>query len=207
MKKAIYILLTLALSFTAIGTHAQPNNYLDKVVEQLQKSKGITADFTLQGDAHSGMSMKGTIKMQGKMFTIVTDDLTTWYDGKTMWSYAPCIDEVNITTPTHRELAEVNPYILLDNYNKSYAVKEIQSQQKSERQFKLTPTKRNTTIAQIVVTIATANKAPISFEITDNANRVVVVAITNYNDKAILPASTFKFDSKQYPQTTIVDLR
>lgn len=207
MKRTLNILLVLVLSCSAIYTQAQANSYLDKVVEQLQNAKGITADFTLQGEANSGLSMKGSIKMQGKMFTITTNDLTSWYDGKTMWSYAPCIDEVNITTPTTRELAEINPYILLDNYKQSYTVKELKSEQKGERQFLLTPTKRNTAIAQIVLTIATANNAPISFEITDNSNRKVLVAITNYNDKVSLPASTFKFDGKQYPQATIIDLR
>ena len=208
MKKLLYILLTLALSINIIDTQAQSaQSYLDKIVEQFQQLPGITADFTIQGEAGQGIYMKGSIKMQGKKFTIETNDLTTWYDGKTMWSYAPCIDEVNITTPTHQELAEINPYILLDNYKQSYNVTELKSQQKGERQFCLTPIKRNSTISQVVLTIATANNAPISFEITDRNNRKMIVAITNYNNKANLSASTFKFDPKRYPQATIIDLR
>ena len=208
MKKILYILLTLVLSTTIIDTQAQDaQSYLDKVVEQFQQAPGITADFTLQGEAHSGISMKGSIKMQGKKFSITSNDLTTWYDGKTMWSYAPMIDEVNITTPTQHELAEINPYIMLDNYKQSFEAKELKSTHKGERQFLLTPTKRNTHIAQVVLTVATANSAPISFEITDNNNHKILVAITNYNNKVTLPASTFKFDSAQYPQVTVIDLR
>ncbi len=208
MRRRLYILLLVALSCTFTCARAQDANaYLDNVIEQFQQAKGITADFAMKGDANSGLYMKGTLKMQGKKFYLSTNDLTTWYDGKTMWTYAPSIDEVNITTPTRQELAEINPYLLLDDYKQSFIVKELNNTQKGERQFRLTPTKRNTTIEQIVLTIATASNAPISFEITDNNNRKVLIAVTNYNDKVTHSASTFKFDSTQLPQVTIIDLR
>lgn len=208
MRQKLYILLLLALSCTFTCAWAQDANaYLDKVIEQFQHAKGITADFAMQGEANSGLYMQGTLKMQGKKFYLATNDLTTWYDGKTMWTYAPSIDEVNITTPTRQELAEINPYMLLDDYKQSFMVKELSSSQKGERIFRLTPTKRNTSMSQIVLTIATASNAPISFEITDNNNRKVLIAVTNYNDKVTLPASTFKFDSTQLPYVTVIDLR
>ena len=88
----LHILLILFLSSVA-GAMAQSSaeDYLNKVVEQLQQAKGITAEFTLQGEAGSGLYMQGSLKMQGKKFYLETNDLTTWYDGKTMWSYAPAI--------------------------------------------------------------------------------------------------------------------
>lgn len=204
----IHILLILFLSSFA-GAMAQSNaeDYLNKVVEQLQQAKGITAEFTLQGEAGSGLYMQGSLKMQGKKFYLETNDLTTWYDGKTMWSYAPAIGEVNITTPTLRELAEINPYCMLDNCKQSFSVKELASDIKGERRFLLTPTKRNTSIAQVILTIATSTQAPISFEITGNNSGTVLVAVTQYNDKASLPPITFTFDAHRYPQANIVDLR
>jgi outer membrane lipoprotein-sorting protein len=180
---------------------------LDTVIEQLDSSTGITAHFTLQGEADSGLFMQGSIKMQGKKFSIHTQDLTTWYDGKTMWTYAASIGEVNITTPTPQELAEVNPYLILDNYKHSFVVKELNSTQRGERLFHLTPTKRNTSINHIILTIATQEMAPIAFEITDNNNNTILVNITDYNNKAHLPASAFTFDKTLYPHADIIDLR
>ena len=208
MRRFLSILYLFILTGSCVCARAQEADvYLDNIIEQFQQSKGITADFALQGEANSGLYMKGTLKMQGKRFYISTNDLTTWYDGKTMWTYAPGIGEVNITTPTRQELAEVNPYMLLDDYKQSFIVKELNCEQKGERQFRLTPTKRNTPIMQVVLTVATASKAPISFEITDNNNRKMLIAVTNYNDKVSLPASTFMFDSTQYPKAIVIDLR
>lgn len=183
------------------------DDYLEKIIENIINSKGITAEFTMQGSANSGLYMQGTMKMQGKKFFLSTNDLTTWYDGKTMWSYAPSIGEVNITTPTRQELAEINPYLLLDNYKQSFTAQELQSQHKGERIFSLTPTKRNTPYAYITVSVVTASMSPISFEITDNNNQTTLVAITNYNNKATLSAQTFTFDTSQYPNVAIIDLR
>ena len=96
---------------------------------------------------------------------------------------------------------------MLDNYKQSFSVKELASDIKGERRFLLTPTKRNTSIAQVILTIATSTQAPISFEITGNNSGTVLVAVTQYNDKASLPPITITFDAHRYPQANIVDLR
>ena len=143
MKLSLYrILLTIALLYIApcIVAQSNANDYLDKVVEQFSKSPGIMADFAIQGDTGSGIYMHGTIKMQDKKFCIETNDMTTWYDGKTMWTYAPSICEVNITTPTRQELTEINPYLILEDCKQSFIAKELDSKQSGERQFRLTPT-------------------------------------------------------------------
>lgn len=208
MIRKIALFITLALAST-IGAWSQSNanNFIDNVVSQMQKSKGITADFTMRGSDRSGIYMQGRLQMQGKKFYLETSDMTTWYDGKTMWSYAESIGEVNVTEPTTQELAEINPYLMLDTYRHSFNVEEIVSPHKGERIFSLTPTKRNTNFSRIVVTIATGNMAPIAFEITDRNNNTTLVAVTNYDSNTNLPATTFTYDPHKYPQASIIDLR
>lgn len=206
MKKIISIFTLILSGVVAVMAQAGADSYLDKVVTRFRNAPGVTAQFTLKGDAQSGMSMQGELKMKGKKFVLSTQDLTTWYDGKTMWTYAVGMQEVNITEPTRQELTEINPYILLDTYKQSFTVKELTVQHKGERRFELVPTKRNTSISRIILTVATATMSPISFEIADN-NRTILVAITNYNDTKPLPDATFKFDASQYKDVEIVDLR
>ena len=92
MRRFLSILYLFILTGSCVCARAQEADvYLDNIIEQFQQSKGITADFALQGEANSGLYMKGTLKMQGKRFYISTNDLTTWYDGKTMWTYAPLV--------------------------------------------------------------------------------------------------------------------
>lgn len=207
MKKFLSIIALLLSGVATLMAQSNADNYLDNVVSRFREAPGVTADFTLKGDKQSGIYMQGTLKMKGEKFALATNDMSTWYDGKTMWSYAVGMQEVNITEPTKQELAEINPYMLLDTYKQSFSVSELQSLHKGERRFALVPTKRNTAIKQIVLTVATASMSPVSFEITDNNDRIMLVAITNYNDKITLPDSTFNFDAKQYKGVEIVDLR
>lgn len=199
----------LAILFCTLSLMAQSdaNAFLDNVVSRFRKAPGITADFTLKGDVQSGIYMQGVMKMKGQKFAFTTNDMSSWYDGKTMWTYAVGIQEVNITEPTKQELAEVNPCMLLDTYKSSFTVSEQPSNHKGERLFKLVPTKRNTSVKHILLTIATATMSPISFEIVSNSGHTVLVAITNYNDSKALPDAAFTFDASQYNGVEIVDLR
>lgn len=207
MIKRIFIiaLVTLCSAFTVVaqtGTTA----FMDKVVEHIMQSDGITAHFTMRGDDESGLSLQGTLKMQGQKFFLQTNDLATWYDGKTMWSYAQVIDEVNITNPSRQELLGINPYLLLENYSSLFTVSETASPIKGERCIVLTPLKRNTNIEQVIITIATASLKPITFEIASEQGEVYHVAITGYDTTPLSP-DTFTFNSSQYPDVEVVDLR
>lgn len=204
----------IALLFTACiagclqaSAQTSAEGLLDKVIEQMREARGITAGFTLQGDERNALYMKGELKMKGKKFFLQTNGMATWYDGKTMWSYAQATGEVNITEPTAQELMSINPYYSIDKYKKSFTVKELQSVREGERRICLTPTTRNTSIAYIVVTIATRSLQPVSFEITDLNNATSRISVTNYRANATLPDNTFTYDASLYPQAIVVDLR
>lgn len=208
-KKLIAILLSAL--FTANVSHAQNGReaeaLLDKVIDQLQHAAGVTATFTLRGDDSNALHMEGELKMKGKKFYLNTQDMTTWYDGKTMWSYAKNINEVNITEPSTQELMSINPYYSLSHYKRFFGVSELKPARSGERQISLIPTDRNNPLSRIIITIATATLSPISFEITDQNKNTTHISITDYNTKASLPAQTFIFTADKYPQTDIIDLR
>ncbi len=207
MTKKLYILAIL-ISHAIIATaHTGTQQFIDKVVDHLTTADGITAQFTLRGDIDSGIVMQGSLKMRGEKFYLKTNDMTTWYDGKTMWSYAKVVDEVNVTEPTTQELIEVNPYLLLKNYKSLFDITEVTSSHAGERRFKLTPLKRNTNIEELYITIVTATLSPIAFDITTQQGDEMQIVITQYDSNTPLPADTFTFDSKQLPGVDIIDLR
>ena len=70
MNKSFIAFLSIIIC-TFVQSSAQTttvDGYLDKVIENIIKSKGITAEFTMQGSTNSGLYMQGTMKMQGKKF-------------------------------------------------------------------------------------------------------------------------------------------
>ncbi len=210
MTRKIIAILLLAL-FSANLSSAQNGRdaeaFLDKAIDRLQRSTGVTASFTLRGDSRNALCLKGELKMKGKKFYLRTQDMTTWYDGKTMWSYARNINEVNITEPSTQELISLNPYYSLSQYKKAFAVSELKSAHSGERRICFIPTDRNSPLSRVVVTFATATLSPIAFEITDLNKNTTHISVTDYNTKASLPAQTFIFSADQCPQADIIDLR
>ncbi len=209
MIKRITLLLTALLTFTAVTAQRDMNatQLIDKVIETMQHADGVTAAFTLRGDDRTALYLKGELKMKGKQFYLHTDDMSTWYDGKTMWSYAKAIGEVNVTQPTQQELIGINPYYTLRSYKQMFDVTELQSSHTGERRLCLIPSKRNTAFSRIVVTIATATLSPIAFEITDTNQMTTTITITDYDARNKLPDATFTFDASQYPDVDVIDLR
>ena len=207
IKQILFIILAISVSISTVQAQNSAEVLLDKVAEHIQTSKGITASFTLRGDSKNSLYMQGELKMQGKKFYLHTNDMTTWYDGKTMWSYARSINEVNITEPSKQELMGINPYYTLSCYKKAFAISELQAMHKGERRICLTPTDRTTTLSRIVITIITSTLSPVSFEITDTNNNVTYISVSDFNNKEKLPSQTFVFQSEKYPQADIIDLR
>lgn len=207
LRRYITILMCLmALSAFASTSNNDAEALMDKVVSRLQDAKGVSAHFTLQGDDRSALYMTGQLMMQGKKFYLHTQDMTTWYDGKTMWTYSKSINEVNVSEPSVKELANINPYYTLGYYKKSFVVSELQSEHKGERRICLIPSDRNITISRIIITIATASLAPISFEVTDE-NATTKITITDYDVNVQLSPQRFVFDETQFPNVDVIDLR
>ena len=61
--------------------------------------------------------------MKGDKFLLETEGVTTWFDGRTQWSYLASSDEVNVSEPTLEELQSINPYSWLSLYKQDYKLK------------------------------------------------------------------------------------
>lgn len=205
-KTTILLLLCLVQAGTALARQSA-EAFLDEVIDRLHAATGITASFTLTGDTGNTLYMQGELKMKGKKFFMQTNGMTTWYDGKTMWSYADAIGEVNITEPSAQELMSINPYLAIDKYKKMYAASDAESPHSGERCICLTTTDRNAQFTRIMVTISTSTLAPLTFELTDANRNVSRITVTSYKTNAGLTDDTFVFDAADYPEAAVIDLR
>ena len=98
---------------------AQPDAkaILDRTAAAFRAAGGVKAEFTIR--TQDG-STAGTLRLKGDKFLLETDGITTWFDGRTQWSYLASTDEVNISEPTPEELRDINPYTLLYIYKQGY---------------------------------------------------------------------------------------
>lgn len=177
---------------------------LDKAASSLIKSKGITADYTLvSGGARHG----GTIKAKGKKFVITAGGVTTWYDGRTQWNMNESTQEVTVSTPTAREVASSNPYLLVSSYKSTYTAKALKSKIPGTYAIQLLPKSGNNPVRQAVIYIRSSDFMPCRLDITPRSGAASSVMITSMKKGVSLPDATFVFPKSRYPGAEIIDLR
>ena len=127
MRKYIFSVLIALLSLPVIAQQqqSQAKVVLEKTAEAFKKAGGVRVDFTLKAvnDGHLEGRENGIIQLKGEKFMLKTSETTTWFDGKTQWSYMVRNDEVNVSNPTQEELQQINPYTFLYMYQKGFSYK------------------------------------------------------------------------------------
>lgn len=199
-----YILLSLFIFLGANDIYAiTANEVLTNVSEKFQKDGSISAQFTLLGVSNS---TDGTIIISGDKFHLSTPLLSIWYDGRTQWTYSTETNEVNITEPTIEELQQVNPFAIINSFQKQFNATLLKSANRIYR-IQLTPLKSvNTSISKAIVTLNASTLYPTEIALTID-NNIITIKTKNIKIIKTIPLNTFVFDKKKYPNAEIVDLR
>ena len=123
MKYIISILITFFALPLFAKQQKEARTVLDKTAATFEKAGGVKADFRIKvfSKGRQIVDSGGAIQLKGEKFLLKTPDVTTWFDGKTQWSYLDRSDEVNVSTHTAAELQSMNPYALLYLYQKGFS--------------------------------------------------------------------------------------
>ncbi len=212
MKKLlfVYILVLLALPVMA-QQQAQAKTVLDKAAATFRKAGGVQAGFAMkvydQGIL-AGVS-DGVIQINGEKFCLKTSDIITWFDGRTQWSYVVPNEEVNISTPTEAELQSLNPYALLNMYQKGFNYKlgaTRSYRNKAVDEVILTPMKKQD-VASIILYVARDSAQPLFIRVEQSNKSYSEITVESYQTGQKYPDTQFVFDKKKYPNAEVIDMR
>ena len=195
----LFFLLMLTLSLSA-QQDTKAKDILDKTVEKYNQSKGISVIF--------GGSQSGKLLLNGEKFQLTTQDVTTWFDGQTQWSYLRQNEEVNISTPTPEELRAINPYAWLSLYKQgfNYRYSGVKTREgKQGHEIVLTPqTKQD---IQSITLLIGSDYEPIYIGILPTEGQMQEFIVHNYRTQLNLNDNAFRFDKSKYPNAEIIDMR
>lgn len=180
---------------------------LDRTSQNFRNAGGVKAIFTVRA---SDGTTAGTIRLKGDKFLLEADGMTTWFDGRTQWSYLASSDEVNVSEPTPEELQSINPYAFLSLYKHGYKEKLAKmdnSQDSSLYKVVLTVTDRKQDLQCIIFYIAKDSFRPVRVSMAQRGGETVVIIINSYQTGQTYPDSLFVFDKKAYPKAEVIDLR
>ncbi len=182
---------------------------VDRAAKVFASAGGISAGFTFQtyaGGKKSG-SAAGTIYISGSRYKVVVPQMTTWFDGRTQWTYLPHSQEVNVSTPSASE--QINPYTFVNLYKSGYKAafgKTTRSAGRPVYEVHLTATTRKP-ISEAWLTIDRETYIPLCIRVRQNSRNWTAIYLRGFKTHRKYSASFFQFNKKQYPKAEIIDLR
>lgn len=210
MKNVIYNILFLSLLMIVIPLHAQNgkcNILLDNVIKEYDNSKGVSANFNISSESNGYVSeISGNIFLNGNRFAFTTDEMECGYDGETLWSYIKNNEEINLSIPEEDEIININPYLLLKNYNSRFKCS-FAGKNGDLETILLTPKNDADNIQSVKVSINSKLLYPTRIEVVNKDSSKIVIKVTNYNSRINVDNSKFIFDKKRFPNIEVIDLR
>lgn len=203
-NRLLFVLLMVIGMAGAVFAGETAGDLLNRAAAKYRSSKSISASFSVSG---SNGASSGTIVVSGDKFAISSQGLSTWFDGKTQWTYSPSAKEVNVTEPTADELQQVNPFAVINTFSKQYSASFDGAPSGKLRRVKLTPKAPRADITQVIITIDTSTLYPTQIRLTDRQRHVTDIRVSNVKVGAALPLSSFRWDAAKHPGVEVVDLR
>ncbi|MCM1108320.1 MAG: hypothetical protein NC388_04580 [Clostridium sp.] len=210
IKHLLPLLLLTSTPLLHAQKNAQARKVLDAAAAAFSKGGGISIGF--RADSFTGTttqgSTEGQMDIKGNKFRLQTGQLTTWFDGKTQWSYLHENEEVNVSTPTREEIQAMNPYAFIGLYKKgfNYTLKENTLRGKDVYEVRLTAENGKQEIQEILLDVDKKSYTPMCVRILQGGTWTRIV-VGRYADKQKFTDRDFRFDKSLYPDAEVIDLR
>jgi len=198
----LIFLLAIAVNDAEAATNAPA--FMKEASKLLTSAKSITASFKIESAGQPAVT--GNIAVQGEKFAINSSVNSTIYDGMTQWTISNSDKEISIFEPTADEIAQVNPFAIIRNYDRDYNLKLVSSDSSTVK-IRLTPKQTGSSIKDVVLTFTASTKLPKQMTITLDDGTVLHVSISDISTNANIPASRFVVSMKNYAGYEVIDLR
>lgn len=203
LTKNILLLLLALCCLLPLHAAESATAVLDKAAAKIRSAKSLSASYTISADGHS---QSGTLTIAGDRFTIDSSQISSWYDGRTQWTYSTNAGEVNITEPTPEELQQVNPFAIINSFKTNYRASMLKAPA-GEKKIRLTSTNTGSDIHSVELTLSASTLYPTRIVLTMGNRRSVSILINSVKAGAALPVSHFRYDPAKHPGIPVVDLR
>ena len=178
---------------------------LRRTADAFRRAGGVCASFSARSS--EGVS-SGVIRLKGEKFVLEADGMTTWFDGRTQWTYLSSSDEVNIAEPTPEELQGINPYAWLALYEHGYALELLPSEAPATWRVGMKNPSPDAQIERLEVWIDKATWHPVRISLTAAGYvEPVVITVRDYRTGQAYADDLFRFDPEAYPTAEVIDLR
>lgn len=202
MKRATSILLLLSFLLSAFAAESG-DDLLSRAAANISRSKSLTARFSLSSAEGTAT---GSILLAGDKFRMISPDMSVWYDGRTQWTYSQAAGECNVTEPTPDELAQINPFAVINAFRRNYNVS-VASRTKSAVTLNLAAKSKKAQIKSVRLTLNASTLYPSAITLTDRRGKQVKITVSSVKAGGAVSQNIFKYNPRQYPGVEVIDLR
>lgn len=202
MIKRIFSIALFIAATLGVSAAETASSVLKHVVDRMS-SQPVEARF---GIAASGVTQDGSITLSGSRFVVTTNDLSTWYDGKTQWTLAPAVNEVNVSEPTREELAEINPLLILSSLSSKFNA-EMAGTTTGNYEILLVARDKDTGIASARVKVNASTWFPSEITLHTTTGEQFTITIKSIKNLKTVSDSTFRYNPTKHPGVEVIDLR
>jgi outer membrane lipoprotein-sorting protein len=210
-SKSKFSILLLFLTFQFALVHAAPdaNQIITNILTSVQTNP-IRTGFRLVVAEKNNSTKQGTVgvfTLKGSKFMLELDEMKVWFDGKTQWSYLAKNNEVTITNPTEKELAETNPMAILSTYKNKSDIRFASLKSSAFYVIELTPKLKNRDILKIDIQVNKTTMNLFSIKIIYKNGTTNLLTLTNYQKGIKVSDNYFVFNISKYKGVNENDLR
>lgn len=208
-----HLSIVIALIATLFQAQAQFDpeaaEIIKPVSESILNSSGVSADFVFtMENKQNGLTDtdSGKLVLQGNRYHLWVLGTETYFDGSTQWVHMVDEGEVNISTPDPDDKLELTPVNLFRMYEEGFRFKIIENEA-STATIDMFPEDDTLPYFKIELVLNTDKKTfekVIAFG-RDGIN--TTIDIKNMKKGLNLNESEFVFNSTQYPEAEIIDMR
>ena len=214
MKKILLSVLIVTLFSSFIYGQVddtKSRTILDKVSAKAKSYKNMKFSFTyVMVDKKNKINdtLQGKIVMSGNKFNLDFMERKIISDGKTVWTYDPDAEEVQINSVKEDQDA-FNPGKLLTAYDKSFRSKLIKTITEKGRQYHIIDLypKKGKAYYKIRLKIDKKDMRVVKGTVYNKDNVTYSYIVKKFESNLTLAENYFTFNPKDYPDVEVVDLR
>lgn len=211
MKINIIAILSLLLPCMAMAQGGKAEALLDKAVSAIKADAGVQMGFTIIMNDASGEEIfddKGTLKMDGEKYVLLTDAMKLWCDGTTQWSYLAQNNEIYISEPNADDARAFSPVHLMELYKHGFKCA-IDSKLSTAKENAVTMTEiaRGNDIKRVTVLLDKQNSLPVRLVVSYENGSTANITVDSYKSKCRFTNKEFRCREKSFPGAEVVDMR
>ncbi len=216
MKRQVSIIMMAILFSPAIIAAPQDDRaaeILDNFSEVINSAPSVLIDFTfivssLRDDTQEEFS--GNMVMKGSKYRLETMEMVSWFDGTSVYTYMPDVDEIIISDPDNNGGIFANPVNIFKIYQEEFRYRLIGESRHDGRvlyEIDLHPLDLDQEFHTVKLFIEKDGNFLHSAVIAAKDGTRYTLLVNKYDTEQQLPPDFFAFSEDDYPGVEIIDMR